>query len=181
MLFCPVWFRKSSIAMVQKHVYSCSTQHIHFQHSKGAEEEIKRWALTSEAQQQHGVVSSTIRTSLFRHFKHKTIKLFLIYCNLFGLINFLYTIIATSIQCTSSKFHLGTQTIPVYASISPLVKVQLAGYSIPACTTTNSVVPQYPPVLLELLFLKFRPLLTLFQVNLTDARAHGCMFLNCLN
>lgn len=109
--------------MVQKHVYSCSTQHIHFRHSKGAEEEIEQWALTSEAQQQHAVVSSTIRTSLFRHCTHKTIKLFLIYCHLFSLNNFLYTIIATSIQCTSSKFHLGTQTIPVYASISPLVKV----------------------------------------------------------
>lgn len=33
----------------------------------------------------------------------------------------------------------------------------------------NSVVPQYPLVLLELLFLKFRPPLTLFQVNMTDA------------
>lgn len=75
--------------MVQKHVYTCSTQHVQFQHSKGAEEEIEQWALTSEAQQQHAVVSSTIRTSLFRHFTHKTIKLFLIYCHLFSLINFL--------------------------------------------------------------------------------------------
>lgn len=42
---------KAAFAMVQKHVYSCSTQHIQVQHSKGAEiEEIEQWALTSEAQ-----------------------------------------------------------------------------------------------------------------------------------